>query len=134
MQRAPGPEVASRRLRTLALHAKIRLDHDSWPLLHDLLWIRERPLRGYWVPPVFGVLQLRRRTNRADALHSVADRLPDWGGDAGWLVDWMANRYAKKNDGHRKPEVRLDAIWFALLIPIRIVVEGVCLSQFKNTS
>ncbi|OBT57930.1 hypothetical protein VE04_02492 [Pseudogymnoascus sp. 24MN13] len=54
--------------------------------------------------------------------------------NAGWLVDWMANRYAKKNDGHRKPEVRLDAIWFALLIPIGIVVEGVCLSQFKNTS
>ncbi|OBT61938.1 hypothetical protein VE03_08238 [Pseudogymnoascus sp. 23342-1-I1] len=54
--------------------------------------------------------------------------------NAGWLVDWMANRYAKKHDGHRKPEVRLDAIWFALLVPIGIVVEGVCLSQFKNTS
>ncbi|OBT70704.1 hypothetical protein VF21_10253 [Pseudogymnoascus sp. 05NY08] len=45
--------------------------------------------------------------------------------NAGWLVDWMANRYAKKHDGHRKPEVRLDAIWFALLVPIGIVVEGV---------
>lgn len=54
--------------------------------------------------------------------------------NAGWLVDWMANKYAKNHDGHRKPEVRLDAIWFALLIPIEIVVEGVCLSQFKNTS
>ncbi|OBT90763.1 hypothetical protein VE02_00683 [Pseudogymnoascus sp. 03VT05] len=24
--------------------------------------------------------------------------------NVGWLVDWMANRYAKKHDGHRKPE------------------------------
>jgi hypothetical protein len=54
--------------------------------------------------------------------------------NAGWLVDWMAYRYAKKHDGHRKPEARLDAIWFALLIPIGIVVEGVCLSQYRKTS
>ncbi|OBT44549.1 hypothetical protein VE00_04886 [Pseudogymnoascus sp. WSF 3629] len=32
--------------------------------------------------------------------------------NAGWLVDWMANKYAKKHDGHRKP--RLGWMQFGL--------------------
>lgn len=48
---------------------------------------------------------------------------------AGWLTDWMAYRYAKNHDGQHKPEARLDAIWLALLVPVGVVIEGVCLSH-----
>lgn len=54
--------------------------------------------------------------------------------NAGWLTDWMVYRYAKKHDGTRKPEARMDAIWFAILIPIGIVIEGVCLSNSETSS
>ena len=43
--------------------------------------------------------------------------------NAGWLIDWMVYRHARRHDGHRKPEARLDVIWFALLIPAGIIVE-----------
>jgi hypothetical protein len=54
--------------------------------------------------------------------------------NAGWLVDWMVYHYAKHHDGHRKPEARLDAIWLALLIPVGVVIEGVCLTQYRTMS
>jgi len=54
--------------------------------------------------------------------------------NAGWLTDWMVYRYAKRHDGHRKPEARLDAIWLALLIPVGVIIEGVCLTHFKTAS
>ncbi|KAI9750737.1 MAG: hypothetical protein M4579_006338, partial [Chaenotheca gracillima] len=54
--------------------------------------------------------------------------------NAGWLTDWMANRYAKKHDGVRKPEARLDAIWFALLIPVGVIIEGVVLTHEETAS
>ncbi|KAF9894252.1 hypothetical protein FE257_007754 [Aspergillus nanangensis] len=48
---------------------------------------------------------------------------------AGWVTDWMSNRHARKNNGERLPEARLNAIWGTLLIPIGLIVEGVCLSH-----
>ena len=45
--------------------------------------------------------------------------------NAGWLTDWMVYRYARRHDRHRKTETQLDAIPFALLIPIGIIIEGV---------
>ena len=52
--------------------------------------------------------------------------------NAGWVTDWMVYRYAKRNDGHRKAEARLDAVWLALLVPIGIIIDGVCLTQYKT--
>lgn len=52
--------------------------------------------------------------------------------NAGWLIDWMVVRYAKKHDGVKKPEARLDALWFGLLMPIGLIIEGVCLSHHKT--
>jgi hypothetical protein len=54
--------------------------------------------------------------------------------NAGWLTDWMVMRYAKKNDGVKMPEARLDALWFGLLVPIGVIIEGVCLSHFETVS
>lgn len=53
---------------------------------------------------------------------------------AGWVTDWLSNRYAKKNGGERLPEARLKAIWGAILVPIGIIVEGVCLTHYETTS
>ena len=52
--------------------------------------------------------------------------------NAGWVTDYMVYRYAKKNDGVRKPETRLDAIWPALLLPIGVIIDGVCLTHYKT--
>ena len=52
--------------------------------------------------------------------------------NAGWLIDWMVVRYAKKHDGVRLPEARLDALWFGLLVPIGLIIEGVCLTHHKT--
>ncbi len=49
--------------------------------------------------------------------------------NAGWVTDWMSNRYARKHNGERLPEARLSVIWGALLIPIGVIIEGVCLSH-----
>jgi hypothetical protein len=49
--------------------------------------------------------------------------------NAGWVTDWMANRYAKKHNGERLPEARLNVIWGALFVPIGVIIEGVCLSH-----
>ncbi|KAH8811170.1 major facilitator superfamily domain-containing protein [Xylogone sp. PMI_703] len=54
--------------------------------------------------------------------------------NAGWLTDWMVRRYAKKNDGVRMPEARLDALWFGLLTPIGVIIEGICLTHYKTVS
>lgn len=53
---------------------------------------------------------------------------------AGWVVDWLSNRYAKKHNGERLPEARLTAIWGVLLIPAGIIIEGVCLEHSESTS
>jgi hypothetical protein len=50
------------------------------------------------------------------------------------LTDWMVRRYAKKHDGVRMPEARLDALWGGLLVPIGVIIEGVCLTHFKTAS
>lgn len=52
---------------------------------------------------------------------------------AGWVTDWLSNRYAKRHDGDRLPEARLTAIWGAILVPIGIIVEGVCLLTHYET-
>jgi hypothetical protein len=54
--------------------------------------------------------------------------------NAGWLTDWMVRRYAMRNDGHIKPEARLNAMWGGLLVPVGLILEGVFLSHFKTVS
>lgn len=51
---------------------------------------------------------------------------------AGWVTDLLVRRYAMRNDGHRKPEVRLDALWLALLIPAGVIIVGVCFTHHKT--
>jgi hypothetical protein len=51
---------------------------------------------------------------------------------AGWVTDWVSNRYAKAHGGDRLPEARLNVIWGALLIPVGVIVEGVCLSHHNT--
>ncbi|KAB5545831.1 major facilitator superfamily domain-containing protein [Coniochaeta sp. 2T2.1] len=51
---------------------------------------------------------------------------------AGWVTDWVANRYAKAHGGDRLPEARLDVIWGSLLIPIGVIIEGICLSHHET--
>jgi hypothetical protein len=51
-----------------------------------------------------------------------------------WFLCLLFLGYAKKHGGQRKPEARLDAIWFTFLIPIGLIIEGVCLSHFKTVS
>ncbi|KAL2867835.1 major facilitator superfamily domain-containing protein [Aspergillus lucknowensis] len=48
---------------------------------------------------------------------------------AGWVTDWLSNRYARTHNGERLPEARLTAIWGALLVPVGVIIEGVCLSH-----
>lgn len=50
---------------------------------------------------------------------------------AGWVTDWLSNRHAKRHSGERLPEARLTAIWGTLLVPVGIVLEGVCL-EYSN--
>ena len=37
-----------------------------------------------------------------------------------------------RNGGHRKPEVRIDALWLGLLIPVGVIIVGVCFSHYKS--
>lgn len=53
---------------------------------------------------------------------------------AGWLTDHMVYRYAKKHGGRREPEPRINAIPLAVLCPIGIIIDGVCLSHHKTAS
>lgn len=54
--------------------------------------------------------------------------------NAGWFTDWMVYRYAKRHGGKRIPEPRLDALWFALCIPVGLIIQGVCISHAELTS
>jgi hypothetical protein len=51
---------------------------------------------------------------------------------AGWVTDLLVRRYAMRNGGHRKPEVRIDALWLGLLIPVGVIIVGVCFSHYKS--
>ena len=54
--------------------------------------------------------------------------------NAGWFTDYMVYRYAKRHDGHRKPESRLNALWLALALPVGVIIEGVCLTHYRTAS
>jgi len=51
---------------------------------------------------------------------------------AGWLTDYMVYRYAKRHGGHREPEPRINAIPLAVLCPIGIIIDGICLTHHKT--
>ncbi|KIW94349.1 uncharacterized protein Z519_05665 [Cladophialophora bantiana CBS 173.52] len=51
---------------------------------------------------------------------------------AGWLTDYMVYRYAKHHGGRREPEPRINAVVLAVLCPIGIIIDGICLSHFKT--
>jgi len=48
---------------------------------------------------------------------------------AGWVTDYMVYLYAKRHEGHRKPEPRLNALLLALLLPLGVIIDGVCLQR-----
>ncbi|KAK8137543.1 hypothetical protein PG984_003036 [Apiospora sp. TS-2023a] len=57
---------------------------------------------------------------------------------AGWFTDWLVYRDAARNKERnngviRRPEPRLDALWLALLVPVGVVVQGVCISHAART-
>jgi hypothetical protein len=41
----------------------------------------------------------------------------------------LVTRYAHRHDGHRKPEVRLYLAFIALLVPVGLIIHGVCVQQ-----
>jgi MFS family permease len=47
----------------------------------------------------------------------------------GWLSDRLINRMAARNDGFRKPEVRLWLAPLALFIPIGLIIHGVAVQE-----
>lgn len=47
----------------------------------------------------------------------------------GWISDLLVNRYARRHDGYRKPEIRLHLAFIALLVPIGLVIHGVCVKE-----
>jgi MFS family permease len=47
----------------------------------------------------------------------------------GWISDLLINRYAKRHDGHRKPEVRLHLAFLCLFTPIGLIINGVCIQN-----
>ncbi|KIN08655.1 hypothetical protein OIDMADRAFT_175426 [Oidiodendron maius Zn] len=47
----------------------------------------------------------------------------------GWISDLLVNRYAKRHDGYRKPEVRLYLAFIALLVPVGLIIHGVCVKE-----
>ncbi len=53
---------------------------------------------------------------------------------AGWFVDWLMYRHARKHGGVRLPESRLNALWLALFLPIGTIINGICLSHVKSSS
>lgn len=53
---------------------------------------------------------------------------------AGWLTDHMVYRYAKAHGGQREPEARIDAVFLAILCPIGIIINGICLSHHETAS
>lgn len=53
---------------------------------------------------------------------------------AGWLTDYMVYRYAKRHGGRREPEPRINMVFLAVLCPIGVIINGVCLSHYKTVS
>ncbi|KAH8898231.1 MFS general substrate transporter [Thozetella sp. PMI_491] len=53
---------------------------------------------------------------------------------AGWFVDWLMYRHAKRHGGELVPESRLDALWLALFLPIGTIINGVCISHSESSS
>ena len=47
----------------------------------------------------------------------------------GWISDLLVNRYAKRHNGYRKPEVRLYLAFIALLVPVGLIIHGVCVKE-----
>ncbi len=54
--------------------------------------------------------------------------------NAGWFTDWLVYQSAKRRNGKRTPEPRLDALWLALLCPIGTIIQGVCITHSRTTS
>lgn len=52
----------------------------------------------------------------------------------GWFTDWLVSRYAEKHGGERRPEARLDGMWLGLLVPIGVIIQGICISHHKTVS
>ena len=52
--------------------------------------------------------------------------------NAGWLTDWLVRKDAKRHDGQRRPEARLNALWGGLLQPIGTLIQGICLTHYKT--
>ena len=47
----------------------------------------------------------------------------------GWISDLLINRYAKRHNGYRKPETRLYLAPIALLLPVGVIIHGVCVQN-----
>lgn len=54
--------------------------------------------------------------------------------NAGCLTDWMVLRHARKHNREQNPGARLDAPWGGLLVPIGLIIEGVCLTHYETVS
>lgn len=54
--------------------------------------------------------------------------------NAGRFVDWLIFKHAQRHDGQRPPEPRLDALWLALMLPIGVLIQGICISHSATTS
>jgi hypothetical protein len=52
--------------------------------------------------------------------------------NAGWIVDYMVVRHAKRHNGEKLPEARLNLLWLGLLVPVGLIIEGVCLSKHET--
>ncbi|KAH8905828.1 MFS general substrate transporter [Coniochaeta sp. PMI_546] len=47
----------------------------------------------------------------------------------GWISDWLINRYARRHDGHRKPEARLHLAFLGLFLPAGLIIHGVSVAH-----
>ncbi|KAI1733987.1 MFS general substrate transporter [Xylaria scruposa] len=53
---------------------------------------------------------------------------------AGWFTDRLIYLHAKRHNGERPPEARLDALWLVLLLPIGTIIDGICISHSETSS
>lgn len=53
---------------------------------------------------------------------------------AGWFIDRLLYLHAKRHGGKRPPEARLDALWFALLLPVGTIINGISISHSATSS
>ena len=51
---------------------------------------------------------------------------------AGWVTDYMVYQYAKRHAGDLKPEPRLNALVLALLLPLGVIIDGVCIQRHST--